>query len=314
MTWRLILICLLAAVLVLSCGRESGKTAVQSLDPNKAPKASIDRFSMAAGTLQVRSAGNGLPGPNMPVDFDRVPFITRALGPGGEFVQYYNFDVQPLTPAPIYVLFREGESKPVPGQLNIIDVIPGDERYNDFWRVMKVTVPPDYKANTVTSLKAIMDADYLTETTDMLVNCPVVPDGSTATLRLGNESHGLTRGWYRNMVVTYFTFSEKKLMTTPEGEVPVSPIYVCFNMNPDPNNSDSGPASGFKTEPGSDQTHNVASTLPPEPGYSPLWVVSVYDNADFDMVHDLSSVKSAHILASGVATPNCPIVSIESMP
>ncbi|MBD3289750.1 DNRLRE domain-containing protein, partial [candidate division KSB1 bacterium] len=95
----------------------------------------IDRFSEDAGNLFVRDDTNGLPGPNEPIDFDMAPFITKGLGPNGEFISYYNFDVQPTVPAPIYVLFREGEDAPVAGQMNIIDVVPGDEGYNDFWHV-----------------------------------------------------------------------------------------------------------------------------------------------------------------------------------
>ena len=50
------------------------------------------------------------PGPNEPVDFDREPFITQGLSPStGKPVRYYNFDVQSTTPAPVYVLYREGE-------------------------------------------------------------------------------------------------------------------------------------------------------------------------------------------------------------
>ncbi len=122
------------------------------MDPATARRASVDRFSEKAGKLFVRNGANGLPGANEPIDFDRSPFITQGLGPKGVGVRYYNFDVQGTTPAPIYVLFREGESKPVAGQLNIVDVIPGDEGYNDFWRVTKVTVPKNYVANTVTSV------------------------------------------------------------------------------------------------------------------------------------------------------------------
>src|SRR6478672_7640208 len=40
-------------------------------------------------------------------------------------VRYYNFDVQSTAPAPVYVLYREGEDKPVEGQLDIIDTLPG---------------------------------------------------------------------------------------------------------------------------------------------------------------------------------------------
>src|SRR5689334_14395813 len=62
----------------------------------------IDRFSAAAGTLQVRTTANGLPGPGRPVDFDHPPFITQSWGPAGEVIRYYNFDVQPTTPARMY--------------------------------------------------------------------------------------------------------------------------------------------------------------------------------------------------------------------
>ena len=83
--------------------------------------------------------------------FDREPFITRGLSPEGVSVTYYNFDVQPTQPAQRFVLVRDGESTPVSGQLDIVDVLPGTEGYSDFWRVMRVTVPSSYVANSVTS-------------------------------------------------------------------------------------------------------------------------------------------------------------------
>jgi hypothetical protein len=311
---RFMVIAILAGIFALGCNKDNSTEpmmTLKTLDPDTAPKASVDRFSNMAGTLFIRSASNGLPAANTPIDFDQAPFITKGLGPNGEIIQYYNFDVQPTTPAPIYVLFKDGESMPVANQLNIIDVIPGDQGYNDFWQVVKVTVPSNYVANTVTSYQQIVDKKYTTQVTNMLVNCPVVPEGSTAMLRGGGESNQLSRGWYKSTVVKYFNFLEKSLTTIGNGLVPVSPIYVTFNINPDPNNPSSGPPSGFVTETGSDQTHNVAATLPSDAAYSPLWLVNVYDNADFDMVSNLSSAQGVNILATGVATPNCPIVSIQ---
>ncbi|MEJ2614893.1 MAG: hypothetical protein P8Z35_08045 [Ignavibacteriaceae bacterium] len=164
------------------------------VDPDTAQKVSIDRFSAEAGHLFVRDGANGLPGPDEPIDFDQAPFITKGLGPGGEHISYYNFDIQSTEPAPIYVLFREGESSPVAGQLNIVNVIPGDSAYNDFWEVQKVTVPAGYVANTITSYQQIADSGYTIEETTTVVNCPIVPDSSTAKLRLTNEDPGLTRG------------------------------------------------------------------------------------------------------------------------
>ena len=205
--------------------------AFAQIDPDTAQKANIDRFSMEAGHLFVRDGMNGLPGPNKPIDFDKAPFITKGLGPRGEHISYYNFDIQSTTPAPIYVLFKDGESSPVAGQLNIVNVIPGDTGYNDFWLIHKVTVPSNYVANTVTSYAEIVQNGYTVEATTIIGNCPIVPKGSVAVKRFTSESSDLHRGWYKNKVVYYFTFSEKELMAI-NGMVPTSDIFVSFNVNP----------------------------------------------------------------------------------
>ncbi|MCB2203699.1 hypothetical protein KQI65_03040 [bacterium] len=311
---RSILATVVVALLFAGCSDdEMSPVGPTPVDPNMAEKVSIDRFSATAGNLFVRTSSNGLPAANEAINFDSGPFITHGLGPNGEKVSYYNFDVQPLESAPIFVLFRDGESSPVADQLNIVDDIPGDSDYNDFWNVQKVTVPADYVANTVTSYQEIMDAGYAIEKTDMIVNCPIVPEGSTATMRLNGGSTALTRGWYQGKIVFYFNFLEKELHATPPATgfsmVPISPIYVAFNINPDMMGG--GPPSGFMTEMGSMQTHNVTATIPSDASYSPLWFVNVYDNNDFSMVMDLSSATSANILATGVANVNCPIVSVQ---
>lgn len=309
MIQRKILLLLILPILFLSaCKDEEDDTDMgpNPKDPDTAEEVAVDRFSSDAGTLMVRDNMNGLPAANAPINYDMAPFITRGLGPDGQIVEYYNFDVQTTNPAPIYVLFKNGSDSPVPGQLNIIDVIPGDPGYNDFWHVHKVTVPDDYVANVVTSMAEIQDKGYQIESTNMLVNCPVVPKGSTASKRMGGGETGLTRGWYKGKVVYYFKFAEKELMPTNAGMVPLSPIYVTFNENP----PEGGPATGFVTEEGSMQTHNVVASIPSSDSYSPLWTVNVYDNADFENVSDLQSAMNANILATGVATVNCPIVTL----
>lgn len=312
-TLHILLSSLVILFVFIQCDNDDNATP-DVHDPDTAVKAEIDRFSEEFGTLFVRNASNNLPAADEPVDFDQAPFITQGLGPDGEIITYYNFDVLPLTSAPIFVLFREGENMPVQGQLNIIGVIPGDSEYSDFWHVHKVTVPQDYVANTIASVAELMTMDYEIERTNMLVNCPVVPEGSTADLRYGSgESTGLIRGWYKNQVVFYFSFEEKALTVDLPSEghpnVPLSDIYVSFNINP--GETGGGPPSGFMTETGSQQTHNVTETIPADADYSPFWFVNVYDNADFDNVSDLSSAMNATILATGVANVNCPVVSVE---
>jgi hypothetical protein len=298
----------LPAVVVFAAGPSATPTAMTPLDPDKAPIASVDRFSEKAAHLQVRTADNKIPGPNEPVDFDTGPFITQGLAPKtGKPVRYYNFDVQPTAAARVYVLTRESEDKPVEGQLDIIDTLPGDKGYNDFRQVWKVTVPKDYVANSLTDSAALLDAGYQMQQTDMLRNMPVVPDKSKASMRLNGESAELQRAWYRGKVAKFFSFGEAPL-SAAGGNVPLSPIYVTFNVNP--NQPNGGPGSGFRTEPDSPQTHNVPFTLPGDTGYSPLWLVSVYDNADFPKVHDQATALKAKVLGPGVATVNCPIVFV----
>jgi hypothetical protein len=53
---------------------------------------------------------------------------------------------------------------------------------------------------------------------------------------------------------------------------PLADIFVTFNVNP--GDAGGGPVSGFKTEAGTEQTHNVLTVLPDGAGYSPLWAVS----------------------------------------
>jgi hypothetical protein len=311
MPFSIRLFCITLLAFNAACSSDDSSNSsddTQALNPDDAPKAAVDRFSAKAGMLMVRTADNQLPGPNEPIDFDSgEPFITRGLSPKGDHVEYYNFDVQPTAPAPIYALFRTGESEPVDGQLNIVDVIPGVPGYNDFWQVNMVTVPVDYVANTVTSVQQIRDGGFDVKSTNMLVNCPIVPAGSTAKLRLTAESAELTHGWYRDQMVYYFNFSEASL-TVAAGKVPTSPIYVTFNTNPGATGG--GPASGFKTEPGTPQTHNVPSTLPGDPGYSPLWAVHIYDNANWDTVTNLATAAASRVLEPNGPTVNCPIVSV----
>jgi hypothetical protein len=136
---------------------------------------------------------------------------------------------------------------------------------------------------------------------------PVVPDKSRAKARLEGASPDLQRAWYRGQVAKYFSFNEAPLSGVGTS-VPVSPIYVTFNVNPGQPNG--GPDSGFRTEPNSPQTHNVPATLPGDTGYSPLWLVAVYDNADWPSVHNLDTARKAKLLTAGVATVNCPIVFV----
>src|SRR5579859_5412968 len=98
-------------------------------------------------------------------------------------------------------------------------------------------------------------------------------------------------------------------MTAGGGSVPVAPILVTFNIDPDPANPMSGPPSGFVTEMGTIQTHNVISVLPSDPSYSPLWSVGAYKSAAFSAVSNWATATQAPVAAAHLANVNCPVVA-----
>jgi hypothetical protein len=305
---------LLFSGILIAASSGAAQAALQPQDPDQAPIAKVDRFSDTAGTLLRRSADNHLPGPNEPIDFDTPPsglipsdnFSVLCLSPAGEPERYYHLDVQSTTPAPVYIFYREGEDKPVQGQLDIIDTLPGEKGYNDFRQIWKVRVPKDYVPNTITEAAALQQAGYKMEKTDKLLNMPVVPDKSRARLRLNGGNPELQRAWYRGQVAKFFLFDEAPLSVSGD-KVPVSPIYDGFTINP----GQPGGEMEFCTDPNSKQTHNVVATVPGDRDYSPLWLRVVYDSAACASVHNLETALKAKKVPAKVLLINCPVVSME---
>src|SRR6478609_3774429 len=299
-------IALLFTAILIATSSGVARAALQPVDPAHAPVAAVDRFSDKAGTLLVRSNDKRLPGPNEPIDFDTPPFNVWGFSPAGEPALYYHLDVQSTTPAPIYILYRDGEDKPVADQLDIIDTLPGEQGYNDFRQVWKVWVPKDYVANTITDASMLQQAGYKMEKTDKLLNMAVVPDRSRARVRFNGGNPELQRAWYHDQVAKFFLFDEAPLSVSGD-KVPVSPIYDGFTINP----GQPGGEVEFWTDPNSKQTHNVVGTAPGDKAYSPLWLRVVYDSAVCASVHNLETALRAKVVPAKVLLINCPIVSME---
>lgn len=262
----------------------------------------IDRFAPRAGQLLRRDEVADLPAPGAAIDLDRPPFLALGLGPDGRPVRYYHFDVQSRVPAPRYRLVHADSRAPVAGQRDLIDVLPGDPGYSDFWRVLLVEVPADHVAGTFTSVAQVLASGAPITPGDHAENCPVVPAGTTA--RAANVTRRTLL--YRGSELECLELGAPLLLE--QGLVPTSPIYVAFRI--DPTSPGGGPPSGFRTEPGTAQTHNVLFSLPGDLDYSPLWDVHIYASSDFAAVRDAESAQRTRLVAKGPLV-NCPVVQAE---
>jgi hypothetical protein len=282
----------LAIALASACSHRD-----DAASPRKTRTPAIDRFSAAAGHLMVRDATNGLPGADAPIDLDRPPFLTQGLAADGSTVRYYNFDVQSPHPATLYRFARAGTREPIAEQLDVVDVLPGDAGYSDFWRVARIEVPDSYAANSITSAADARARGLPIEMTGEIVDCPIVPRGTTAREATRVEPAVPTELWYRGARVTCLRFGAP--LTIDGDRVPTSPIYVTFAK-----------PGAFRTEGGRPQTHNVVMSVPGDVDYSPLWAVHVYDPAAFDRVKDGDSALAAKLVDANGPLVNCPVVAI----
>ena len=250
---------------------------------------------LAAGYYLGRPVSATPPGP---VDgLSRANVIPRVDGwYRNSSVTYLDYGPQANIAVPILAFFQASSpTTPVSGQRNIIDTIPGQPGYSDFWRVHKVLVPSGYVPNTIRSLADAVASGYTIEVTDTVVNCPVVNPGAT----IQGSSATVTLGWYRGREVSYF---DQGARSPSQGFVVVSaPIYAFFH-------GDGTAVAGQR---------NVIDALPGAPGYSDLWnVVKVVVDTAY-VANSLKDARSILDAAAGgqltleptIIYVNCPVVS-----
>ncbi len=277
---------------------------VQAVVPHIDPETgieyvSVDRFSDEAGTIMRRSDNPDLPAPNEPIDYD-ADFLRDALGPNGEEVSYYAFDANPLLSAPVYAfVYASDPARKVDGQGAIFDVLPGEDGYNDFWQMIEVLVPDDYEPNSIRSLEEIENSGFELRSTGTIINCPIVPYGSTANL-----AKRTAIGWYKGLHVQYFVFESQEVNIVNPGplDVPYAVVRVIFEGN--------NPSNGMKVDPVSGKTRNVFDSVPGDNLYRALWRNDFVDESEFDSVYDWDSSKAAAEVDVGMDNilVNCPVV------
>jgi hypothetical protein len=259
-------------------------------------KATLISAIVALLTAMVLPAASAMAGDEPPKQFNLVSGWYKDRQ-----VKYYDFGANtPLDQgstvqtAPIYVFIHgmnaDGTPDFVEGQHNIVDVVPGDEGYSDLWQVMLVTVPEDYEPDSIQSKADLDAANFEITETDMFVNCPIVPAGSTL-----EGGRPLTQGWYKGEEVFYPDFGANNTSAIP--------IYVMIHgMNAD------GTPDFVEGQ------MNIIDSVPGDPGYSAFWqVMLVTVPADYEP----NSIRSREdVVAAGfpVTTTdmvvNCPVTEV----
>ena len=220
-------------------------------------------------------------------------------------VEYYDFGTNtPLGASntvptqPIWVFIHgmnpDGTPDFVEGQHNIVDVKPGDPAYSDLWQVQLVTVPDDYVPDSIRSAEEVLDSGYDIAPTDMLVNCPIVPEGTTLE---GGEP--LVQGWYKGEEVFYPDFGANPAT--------VEPIWVFIHgMNAD------GTPDLVEGQ------NNIIDTVPGEADYTAFWRVNMVTVPEG---YEPNSIRSAaDVIAAGFEITqtdmvvNCPVVEVAAAP
>ncbi|MGI0149201.1 MAG: DUF7482 domain-containing protein [Thermoplasmata archaeon] len=277
------------------------------MEPPSAPPQprSTVLFAIVAIVLLVAGLGAGYylgqPAPVSPPgpvnDLARVSTIPRVDGwYRNASVSYLDYGPQPNVALPILVFFQAASpSTPVAGQRNIIDTIPGQPGYSDFWQVYKVLAPSGYVANTIRSLADAVASGYAIEMTDVVVNCPVVNPNAT----ISGSSATPVLGWYRNRDVFYF--DEGTRSPSDGSVVRDAPLYAFFH-------ADGTAVAGQK---------NVIDALPGDADYSDLWeVVKVVVGTTYvaNSLKDARSILAARDSGQVTLEPttiyvNCPVVS-----
>src|SRR3989454_4253541 len=144
-------------------------------------------------------------------------------------VSYLDYGPQSNVAVPILAFFQAASpGTAVAGQRNIIDTIPGQPGYSDFWRVHKVLVPSGYVPNSIRAFEEAVASGYAIEVTNILVNCPVVNHNAT----IQGSSATPVSGWYRDREVFYF---DQGTNSPSDGSVVRdAPIYAFFHSDGSP--------------------------------------------------------------------------------
>lgn len=133
----------------------------------------------------------------------------------GRTVNYYNLGantpLDPTDPTRVQIanawvfatgVNADGSPNKLAGQGTLFDTAPGDALYSDLWQIYFVTPSADYAPGSITSHEALPNSGLPIEKKPMLVNCPIVPAGST----LADGALELQDSHVKDAAFAYFDF------------------------------------------------------------------------------------------------------------
>ena len=211
-----------------------------------------------------------------PIDDTQSGYVTNAplvAGfSGGQVAWYWLVGPTNSSTNPVY-FFNYQSGGTVQGQYPIIDAKPGDQGYTHFWELFNVTVANNYTPNTIKSLATLNRAQRagLVTITDSqkAINGPLVARNVKITVVNGEPQ--FLPVWYRTQTANMAVFETN----LPSGRVPSITIWLIQRK------SDSCPLlealcnKDLNHDSDIKDSNDLIGTTPGQPGYFPLWAVSI---------------------------------------
>ncbi len=211
--------------------------------------------------------------------------------------------------ADLYVLVDEMTKLPVPGQLPIVEHVPKGSapevsdldarKFSAIWEMQVAIVESGYDP---TDPDQLIDSAHKLDTstlvrrivqTNIFLNCPVVPNGSTTD----TGSRPLEQAFYNGHVVTLAPYDIEDGPSNPQ---------VMFKFE--------DPAGN--TLPSAQDPHLVISRLPGDPFYSSIWevwTIVVPAGHPVTQIRSLADVQQGRFpMKSSHIRLNCPVIAVET--
>lgn len=213
--------------------------------------------------------------------------------------------------ADLYLFVDGYTGLPIPGQLPVLEAVPMGaapdvtelvaRNYSAIWEIGIVKIGPGYDPNDLTiridSLAQLINNPFVEAIyeTNIHVNCPVVPAGSTTE----PGSPGIEVAWYNGTEVSLVPYDIEDGIAHPQA------LFKFEN------------AAG-QTLPDDNNPHLVLSRIPGMPFYSSIWevwTVVVPDGVPYQAMKSIGDIEAANLpIRSAHVRLNCPVVAVETAP